>query len=1186
MSHKSLKKLKYTLVLLFPFFLTLGWNFFDFYDVGGDDSRLFFVFPDHWYTNVSSSFVNTAYGNYIPQLPSLGFVWVLKYLHVIFNFLGLNVQFTTYQLLLVGGYLFTFLFLRELLSFIFENSFDSDDIDLASFLGAMLYTFIPIQIYTTWNNVLASSIGVVSYPLLAFVSVSVLKKPSFSKVFLGNILLLPFALSFVQVPFFLGFLLILLVLLFGLFLTFDKKVFFKRILYLLCFIGFFLLFNLYWILPWIDSLASANFSVASALSSSGKNVAITTVEHVSDNLFPLDTILGVLSPELIASWDLNFVRYHSFSKYLLIVFPLATFFGFFVSLRQKAFDRKKLIWVYLTFFLSFYLVTVNVPLGGVSFFSFLTANVPGWVMFRNYFGKFALAYAFLYSSALAVSFLLISKVFHGAYPTKMYLSLKKYLVLILVVGTLINAFPLFSGHSFKSNKLIPAESSGKVLPNYLTEIADTLRGKSSRVLFFPLTRASWSYIPAQDTSSYVGLSPFYALSDIQSIDGKFSFRKAGRFIPGFEDQLLDTLQNNDYEMFKKMLFLLRVENIVINKDALTAYDTEAFKDVVLYPRLSGQLSKSKEPSFILEGLYNDPEFVVEKDTKDYTIFKVPVSKIFTPDRVIYLENNDFLGVLSTDVFTSNSVMLSAEQMPDTQFYTNQTKVKKDYNSVITHAAVSLTEPLYIDSDSLYAPEYFEGIKVTDPASIVYKFVRLRENITLKFARSKEQKLDTRLWHLNKRAKEYVLYGKQESLDEVKKELFLITNLIKNVSPSKTNSYLKTVVTTVLSLQQNFAGFSSLEIPYPYNNPAESKCLIGRGNDLCVEYTKLQDYDYLYILPANPDPVFKTLALTDIGSSGQQQVSNPPQTSTQQQDPDKAPVATSYGTRIPIGSNLSGNSFSLKFVDAAEYTLADFNTSLFESTTTGFISRDVGSQVSGQVFGIRELKLLRPGDTYEFTFKGHLEAGDMGIAIIEEIPDSKGEISYKKISGHKFNKVGKPITYSDTFTLSANATSAFAVLYHKSPYSAGDISLLSLREPVKILLVKEVNSTGANPRPANNFYNTDFVSPHEIKFNLKNESMTSSTPELVVFSNLYNKRWKFEGIEPKTHLRVNGLFNGWLLNLKDNQGFSGDVTIYLSPARYTKVLFEVSILFILFGSLVFVVIEYMHFKQKKRSVSND
>ena len=566
--------------MAFLFLLPFSWTAQNLYNLGGDDSRLYFYSPIDWLKSISFySWFAGYFGSHSPQqayLPLNIFSLALKHL-----FPFLNLQTMLYGLILSFSFLVIFLILKELLKTKDRASF------YAAILGGLSYVFSPLIYYSQWTFPLSSLIGIVGYPLIFFLFFKALRKQRIEYLVIGALISLAFSilLFYVSLSWLAAFLIgiSLFYLFYIIFFPEQLKLVIK---YSLIYIFFIILINALWLLPESFSFfQQAQLTVTSALSVSGREMGIINVNAVASSMNIFDTLLNLLSRGLIYNFNWPQSRIAGYTYGLA---PLSLFLPLivFLPLLLKNKERKKEDTTILKFWFALaiptillaYLQTVDIWKVGINFFNLLMRYLPGWTLLRNFYHKVPPSYVFFYSLTLGVSLYIISKsVFKE--------SVKRAVFVIIFLVVILQALPFIRGAINNLPFRLDAENTMNVeLPSYYFEALDTIKGlEEGKVLSLPLTFASWSLCKSKEGNGiYIGFSPILVFTGRNDFNGAFAFFDGEKFIPSLTSIVKEAMQKRDYEFLGKLFGLLNLKYIFYNSEIYEDKTLEKIRQTYLW----------------------------------------------------------------------------------------------------------------------------------------------------------------------------------------------------------------------------------------------------------------------------------------------------------------------------------------------------------------------------------------------------------------------------------------------------------------------------------------------------------------------------------------------------------------------------------------------------------------------------
>ncbi|MCP4649299.1 MAG: hypothetical protein GY853_04340 [PVC group bacterium] len=529
--RKKISFLLLIVVILFciPFF----WSSPNHYNLGGDDSRLYLYSPYEWLHNVAlySWFDISGISSYNPQQFSFPFVILLALLQKIFFFL--NIQKLAWGLTLSFGFFSIYLFIEELLQD--KNNLNST---ISAAIGGLLYVFFPLIFYIDWPQPLYNLYAIAVFPSFLWFFLKAVNNADVRYLLGGAVVSALFSLVIVNFPWFLPFAIgafIFLVL--YCFLIEENK---GRLgFYLLLYVLFSILFNLFWIIPLLHSILFGGFASEATVGGGVKEAALNVIHSVAPSMNIFDTLCGLLSRELIFGWNWPqkvIAKYtFNFSAFSALL-PGVIFLSLLI--RQGKVRTKKLLVIFslITVILA-YLQTVNIGGWGVKLFDWLIYTVPWWTMLRNFFSKVPIAYGIFFSITIGIA------VFHVLERINKQ-KIKRIFVAGLIVVILVQALPFIFGRVNALpvyNADIPLNRN-IIVPDYYRETTEYIKKlRVGRVLTLPMTFATWSIFKSScGKGLYVGSSPIKVFTGKDDFNGKMGFER----ISGLPELIIDAYQKD------------------------------------------------------------------------------------------------------------------------------------------------------------------------------------------------------------------------------------------------------------------------------------------------------------------------------------------------------------------------------------------------------------------------------------------------------------------------------------------------------------------------------------------------------------------------------------------------------------------------------------------------------------------
>ena len=528
--------------------------------LGGDDTRLYLVYPWLWLRRIAlSSFGDlVGFGVNNPSMYLAPITAVFSPLALVAPWL--NLQAAAFGLALVSGFVGVYASALLLLPAAARYR------RAAAALAGLLYVSAPLPAVTYWATPLSLAIGINGAPALAAAALRYLRSGRPAWLALGTLLAAFFATaSFslpVSLPFALGGLFVVLVV-----LATDRTgrpLLVRRGLVLLAVVAG---ASAFWWLPLgASALTPGGFgNDATGMAGSYAGTIRTDVHGQSI----LDTLALLPSGE--------FERYFGQPAYLLWPWmrafqPLSMLLPAVIlwAVASPPVGRKGAalpLALTATVLVLAYFQTLNITRAGVELFVTLVATVPGSRMFVNYFSKFAAALALSFCLAFALA---VPRVLARCRPAA-----RPPLLLALALAVLLPGLPLLSGAVVKlplstSGGTAALTEVGRLPPSYRAAMRFlATQGDTGRVLELPLSANVWSILPLSPAGAvYAGVSPVRLLSGHQTFNSVDAFAGLG---PDLHTRLAAAVARRDLPTLADMLRLSGVRYVVYT----TGLPTEA-----------------------------------------------------------------------------------------------------------------------------------------------------------------------------------------------------------------------------------------------------------------------------------------------------------------------------------------------------------------------------------------------------------------------------------------------------------------------------------------------------------------------------------------------------------------------------------------------------------------------------------
>jgi hypothetical protein len=545
----------------FIIFLFIVWNSFQsLYYLGGDDTRLYYLYPwDYFINYASKTGKDIAISNvstFLPPRSIAPFVLLLSFVKTILPFI--NLQGLFYSLNIIFGVYF---FYRFTLYITKDKALYSKNI---FFISSCMYVFSIFNFYTLFNSQLMAIYLISIFPFFLYIFTKSIYEKKIYLLLPVAIVFTVFGVTSVSSFWFVATLITVLPL-----LVYISVPHFRRFVgYGFVLAALLLLCNIYWLvyLPQttlVDKSANAVNSVVSQDFLLENANGVRSTSEINSLFYPL---LNLYHRQIQINFNWPYLPI--FQSWYFILLPFNIFFisavfiaGFYMSPSSK----KTFLYVAsaFSFIISLYLFTVNVgslTIGnpGISLYVWMVNHIPGFVVFRNMYDKFGHAMAFTFAFLIGMSSLIILQKWKDIKFHKIYIACFGVLVVLQSVPFLTNRFntiPVWTtSHVFQG--ITSFNDDYQNLAEYIGK-----QNESGRYLVLPLSTGN--VIPIADGNLpnhyYVGVSPLLILSGKNDYSGFLSFGTD-------EKPIKDAVINHDFDSIDSILRRGSVSYVIVNKD--------------------------------------------------------------------------------------------------------------------------------------------------------------------------------------------------------------------------------------------------------------------------------------------------------------------------------------------------------------------------------------------------------------------------------------------------------------------------------------------------------------------------------------------------------------------------------------------------------------------------------------------
>ena len=711
------------LVSIFLFLIPFFWLRSGEMDIGGDSSRLYFYDPVKYLLSSTLYSVSaSAFGLetiYYFNIPFVSLLVVLKSILVsptllISVFHGFSIS---------TAFIFCYLIIKELI--IGENSLNKNKIHYSSILGGLAYILSPALI-DGWEHVLSPHNQIFLNPLLFYLLLRYFKTSNINYIFITLLLTFIFSPSFsvISTPALFSFypLAILFLVLYTK-LIIKRKIIIKHLL-----LGFLLFLGIqaFHLVPQIDNIFTPG------------NVINSTIFSSELKLVRGLGFFSAVAPNIKASINLlGFPQNKAFNFFtgIFIAFPVLVVVSFI-------FNRKKTILFTAFFFLVvLFFATANITNIWLEIYKVLF-YIPGFAMFRNFYGQWQFVYVFFYSILFGQALYVILNKLNKIYTY--------FLLFFLTLILIINAIPLLTGELVRRPlwqskdvvEVMQMDPDYEKALSFISSLPD-----DGKVLTLPLTDPGYQIVAGKSQGAYMGPSTIAYLAGKKDFSGLEEFDK-------YKDIVLNLIRNKEFEELKRLLGVFSIKYIFYNADPkvyedfpgfpylyvrkFLPIDTKSYKEFIRELQLK-EIKNINNKFFVFElpdNYYLPQIFTAKKSIS----FNKPMEEIQTP--LSLNENNNRLAI-----YNRGSGSIARE-------------VKLDELLIDVRSNSSLLDFFVSTAKSDFGFP-FASQKVT---SLIYPYIVLREKRELaSYTHIDKTHIDRRIFLAEKRIAELERWGKEFSI---------------------------------------------------------------------------------------------------------------------------------------------------------------------------------------------------------------------------------------------------------------------------------------------------------------------------------------------------------------------------------------------------------------------------------------
>jgi len=483
-------------------------------------------------------------------------------------------------------------------------------------LGSIFFITSPILISNQYFIFLSTIWLLPLIPLVSFLFLKYNKSGNFKYVVVAVISCLVFSIGLFSIPWILGYMLPISIPL-AIYIIFgklkNKKIYLRRSI---VFFAFLALTQAFWLVSFGMTYfggSDVNFGSKVLSDEVADTFSPTVLATATGNIiYPL---LNLFHRQIAFDfgWDLKNVFESFYDKMVIINFFFVglLFSGLFM---YKKYLKKNEIRVYLiilcAFLISLFFFTVNI--GPLKEIFLLMGNIPGFVMFRNFYDKFALSYIFYFGFLISMSLVILKRVNKKIFISVVFILLTISILNFSQVGKIVNA-PLWQTKSIGRNIEIPGEYI-----DFMTEIKN-LVPSTDNIITIPFGTALYSVIKDGDSNNaYIGTSPVKLFSGVNDFSGFMSF-----YFSDAKGIIENLIINKEYDALSEFLKTYNVNYAFVNKN---------IPQPVLNSWVFDQRMNKAQDQVFKDSLFEASPIIVSKDG-NYELYK---SK--KPNTLIVSEN--------------------------------------------------------------------------------------------------------------------------------------------------------------------------------------------------------------------------------------------------------------------------------------------------------------------------------------------------------------------------------------------------------------------------------------------------------------------------------------------------------------------------------------------------------------------
>ncbi len=596
-------------------------------DIGGDGGRLYFYDPVNLIKNSVYVVLPFGVGNILARFFYIPLYSILAILMGITHSSYVLAAFYSGMKITVG-FLAVYGIVKVLLGNKLKDKSNQIAVSASSLLAALFYVFNPAMT-ENYVRALPSHDQVFLNPLMFYLLLKYLTTSQFRFLSLALFASLIFShsFSFTAAPPFFAFypLGILFLIIYNVFIL-KRKIPWKGLAFgLLLFLGL----HAFHLLPeYLDLFSAGTYT----------NTRVFNKTDILEQISYFSGVLGI--PKLSIRWFANSV--YSQISWASIIVPLVIILGLIFN--KKA--EKTVLLLGFFFLITFYFVNAKITDVGVELYRSLF-YIPGFSMFRNFYGQWQFVYYFFYP------------LFFGV--TVFYLFYRLSHKLMIVFSSIIVLYFVVSSWQFINGQLVNQLNNqsttrvGIVLDPRYESVLDYIRSLPSdgKILLLPSSDYDYQVVHGLNNGAFVGRSM------IGQLTGKKDFAGFMDLAP-YSDTFWELSKAENYDGLQRLMGLLNIRYVFYNSDP-NIYDDLFPSFPYDYVRKNLPANQTDYQRYVnklsLTQLYKEGPYTVYQTGDDYYLpLFYTATNIHTyqdvPKLSEYAKAKSFFPIQATDVRTA------------------------------------------------------------------------------------------------------------------------------------------------------------------------------------------------------------------------------------------------------------------------------------------------------------------------------------------------------------------------------------------------------------------------------------------------------------------------------------------------------------------------------------------------------